>query len=177
MAGKKFLSHLWLHLCSTFYGIVFAGTSEKKKKRNKILALPGAQNSCGAIGFADGSPARAFTHGCSALCMGDSTLSNPSRAISILVLKAWGGLTPLSLPPPSHSTMHQSHGLRNSEKEGKVGLWSHIPFFLPIKEKLNKAGVCKNWIHQPGHVEQMSRPLSRSHRSLYLFAFFFKPEG
>lgn len=101
----------------------------KRRKEIKSSSLPGAQNSCGAIGFADGSPARAFTHGCAALCMGDSTLSNPSRTIKVLALEA-GGLTPLSLPPPSHSTMHQSHGLRNTEKEREAGLWSHVPFFF-----------------------------------------------
>lgn len=130
----------------------------KRREEIKSSSLPGGQDSCGAIGFADGSPARAFTHGCFALCMGDSTLSNPRRAIKVQALKA-GGLTPLSLPPLSHSTMHQSHGLRNTEKEREASSWSHVPlfFFLPIKVRLNKAGVCKNWIHQPGHVEQMSR--------------------
>lgn len=148
----------------------------KRRKEIKSSSLPGAQNSYSAIGFADGSPAWAFTHGCSALCMGDSTLSNPSRTIRAQALKA-GGLTPPTLPPPNHSTMHQSHRLRNGEKEGEAGPCSHVPFFLTIKERLNKAGVCKNWIHQPGHVEQMSRPLSRSRRSLYLFAFFLNLKG
>lgn len=120
---------MWLHRCCTCPGIVFSPGWARRRKEIKSSSLPGARDSRGAIGFADGSPARAFTHGCSALCMGDSTLSNPSRTIKVLALKA-GGLTPLSLPPPSHSTMHQSHGLRNAEKEGEAGLWSHVNYFF-----------------------------------------------